>query len=315
MTNSMVTIASYDFLPLFRRPRLEAMRPALITGLLRLLACFPLPAVHGLGVLIGWLLWLLPNEPRRIAAANIALCLPEYDAISRARLLRRNLIETGKAVVELGPLWLWDSRRLFALIEAVEGEETWRSALRQGRGAIVITPHLGAWELAGLYVSAAYPMTTLYRPSRLGIDPLVRSARERLGARAVPTDNRGVRALFQALRAGEVLGMLPDQDPGPEGGIFAPFFGQPANTMVLLSRLAMKNASPVWLLVAERLSRGRGYRLRFEPLPEMVGCGPLEASVAAVNAAVERAVRRKPEQYLWSYKRLKTRPAGAPKLY
>ncbi len=290
-------------------------RQALIAGLLRLTARLPLPLVHGLGILIGWLLWLIPNEPRRIAVTNLALCFPEYAAPARRRLLRQNLMETGKTILELAPLWLWEGNRVLGSIRAVEGEDAWRAALRQGLGAIVITPHLGAWEVAGLYVSSGYPITTLYRPSRLGIDALIRAGRERLGARTVPTDTRGVRALFQALKAGEVLGILPDQDPGPEGGVFAPFFGRPANTMVLLSRLAIRNASPVFLLYAERLPWGRGYRLYFEPLPEVVGGGPLEASVAAVNAAVERAIRRRPEQYLWSYPRFKTRPPGEPRLY
>jgi KDO2-lipid IV(A) lauroyltransferase len=286
-----------------------------IAVLFQLIALLPLLAVHGLGVLIGWLLWLFPNEPRRIAATNLALCFPEYDELTRNRLLCRNLMESGKAVLELGPLWLWDGRRLLKLIRSVEGERAWQDALAMGRGAIAITPHLGAWEVSGLYVSSRYPITTLYRPSRLGIDALIRAGRERLGATTVPTDSRGVRALFQALRAGEVLGILPDQDPGSEGGVWAPFFGQPANTMVLLSRLAMKNGSPVFMLCAERLPWAQGYCLRFEPLPEVVWTGPLEASVAAVNTTVERAVRRKPEQYLWSYKRFKTRPPGEARLY
>jgi KDO2-lipid IV(A) lauroyltransferase len=290
-------------------------RQAVIARLLRLSACLPLPLVHGLGVVIGGLLWLIPNKPRRIAATNLALCFPEYAAATRNRLLRRNLMETAKAILELGPLWLWQGKRVLALIKAVAGEDAWCTALQQGRGAIVITPHLGAWEVAGLYVSSRYPITTLHRPSRLGIDALIRTGRERLGAKTVPTDSRGVRALFQALRAGEVLGILPDQDPGPEAGIFAPFFNQPANTMVLLSRLAMKNATPVFLLCTERLPWGRGYRLGFEPLPEVVWTGPLEASVTAVNASVEQAVRRLPKQYLWSYERFKTRPPGKPKVY
>lgn len=290
-------------------------RRRLVIGLLRLTARLPLPAVHALGTLAGWLLWLLPNGQRRVAAINIDLCFPDWPAAARRRLLRRTLAESGKGMVELGPLWLWDGRRILDLIGEVRGDAAPRAAFAQGRGAIFVTPHLGAWEVAGLYVSAHWPLTILYRPSRLAIDDLIRHGRERLGGRLVATDTGGVRALFQTLREGRAVGILPDQDPGREGGVFAPFFGIPANTMVLVSRLAMKSAAPAFLTYAQRLPRGRGYRLVFEPLPAAVGEGPLEASVAALNAAVEQAVRRLPAQYLWSYKRFKTRPEGAAKVY
>ena len=292
------------------------MQPkTIIAGLLRFLACLPLPVLHGFAVLPGWLAWLIPNGRRRVAAANLAACLPDWGPTARSQLLRRNLVETGKTFLELGPLWRWNGRRVLDLILTVEGEEDWRAALAQGRGLIGITPHLGSWEIAGLYISSRYPTTILYRPSRLDIDPVISAARGRLGARMTATDAAGVRTLFRALKAGEVVCILPDQDPGKEAGVFAPFFGQPASTMVLVSRLAMKHRCPVYLGYAERLPRGRGYRFRLEPLPAVVSEGPLEASVAAVNAAVEKAVRRLPEQYLWTYKRFKTRPPGAPALY
>ena len=290
-------------------------RKDLVTGLLRFSALFPLPVVHGFAVLVGGLMWLVPNRERRIAATNLALCFPGLDRRARNRLLRRNMIETGKAMLELGPLWLWDGARIMKLIRETEGEAAFRAAMAEGRGGIAVSPHLGAWEIAGLYASSCHPMTTLYRPSRLGIDEIIRFGREKLGAQTVPTDKRGVRVLFETLRKGRLLGILPDQDPGPGGGVFAPFFGWSANTMVLLSRLAMKTRVPSFLFYAERLPWGRGYRLHIEPLPAAVAEGSLEESVAAVNAAVEQAVRRCPEQYLWAYKRFKTRPPGEPKLY
>ncbi len=290
-------------------------RSTLITSLLRLLARLPLWAIHALGAGLGWILWLFPNQQRRVAAVNLGLCFPELSPWNRQRLLRRNLMETAKAMLELGPLWLWDGRYVLELIRDTEGAEGLRQAVAQGRGAITVTPHLGAWEVAGLWVSAHYPITTLYRPSRVGIDPIIRQGRERLGARTVPTDTRGVRALFQALKNGQVLGILPDQDPGRDNGVFASFFGQDANTMALLSRLAMKSGAPVFMVTAERLPLGRGYRLRVEAFPAAVNHEPLALSVAAVNAAVEQAVRHAPEQYLWSYKRFKTRPPGESTVY
>lgn len=284
---------------------------------MRSVALLPLPVVHALGVLFGKLLWYLPNRQRRTAETNLQLCLPELTPAERKHLVKQNLIETSKTMLEASSLLLWPGQRVLSKIRQVSGEEHWRQALQQGNGAIILTPHLGAWELSGLYMSQHYPMTALYRPSRLGeeLDELIRNGRERLGGRYVPTDASGVRSLFQALRNKEVIGILPDQDPDNEGGVFAPFFGQPAYTMVLLSRLAMKYKVPVFLIYAERLFWGRGFNLHFNAVPAAIVEAPLEHSVAVLNQAIEAAIRELPEQYLWSYKRFKTRPEGLARVY
>ena len=284
---------------------------------LRLLALLPLRLIPIFGFLIGHLLWLVPNKQRRVAAINLKLCFPELSARQRQMLLRRNLIETSQTFLELGSIWLHSAQRVLQRIRHVEGEQHWQAALAKGRGAIILTPHLGAWEMTNVYISKHYPLTGMFRPSRQGpeLDALIHQARQRLGAQLVPADTRGVKVLLQKLRAGEVVGMLPDQNPAAGGGVFAPFFGQPAYTMVLLSRLAQKCQVPVFLLYAERLSWGRGYRLCFQGLPDSVATASLEQSVAVLNTAIEQSVRRIPAQYLWVYKRFKKRPPGLPKLY
>ncbi|NMQ18411.1 hypothetical protein E4P82_03860 [Candidatus Competibacter phosphatis] len=195
------------------------IRRAAITGLLRLTSLLPLPLTHAIGVWVGGLLWWIPNDLRRIASRNLVLTFPEMPVADRERLLRRNLWETGKLLLELGPLWLWRGERVLALVRgAVAGEEALTDTVRRRRGAILLTPHLGAWEMAGLYYSSRHPLTILYRPSRLGLDELSVRGRGRLGGKVVATDARGVRSLLTALRDGEILGILPDQDPGDEGG-------------------------------------------------------------------------------------------------
>ena len=292
------------------------IRRAAITGLLRLTSLLPLPLTHAIGVWVGGLLWWIPNDLRRIASRNLVLTFPEMPVADRERLLRRNLWETGKLLLELGPLWLWRGERVLALVRgAVAGEEALTDTVRRRRGAILLTPHLGAWEMAGLYYSSRHPLTILYRPSRLGLDELSVRGRGRLGGKVVATDARGVRSLLTALRNGEILGILPDQDPGDEGGVFAPFFGISASTMTLVSRLTRNTGAPVFLTWAERLPRGRGFALHLRALPEVTAAGSLEESAAALNRGVEAAIRSLPAQYLWAYKRFKTRPPGESKLY
>lgn len=294
-------------------------RQALIGALLRLTAALPLSWNHALGAFLGWLWWRIPNPLRRIAERNLTLCFPEKSPAERNRLLRQNLMETGKGLLELGPLWFWSGEQVLRLIQGpVAGEEALAAALNGKQGTILITPHLGAWELAGLYYSSRYPLTILYRPSRLGLDAISRRARGRLGGQVAATDAGGLRALLTALRRGEALGILPDQDTGGMGDgerLFAPFFGIAACTMTLVSRLALQHRTPVLLTWAERLPRGRGYVLRLRALPEVTAATSLETSVAAMNQCIEAAVRALPTQYLWVYKRFKTRPSGEPKLY
>jgi KDO2-lipid IV(A) lauroyltransferase len=130
------------------------------------------------------------------------------------------------------------------------------------------------------------------------------AGRSRSGAAVAPANLRGVRMLYRALARGEAIGLLPDQAPGVGEGAWAPFFGRPAYTMTLVGRLQQASGAAVIMAFGERLPDGRGYRLHFEEIAD----DPIDE--AALNRAVEAQVRRRPEQYLWSYNRYKV-PAGA----
>ncbi len=292
----------------------------LIISLLRLSALLPLSVNHIIGKVLGGLLWIFPNKLKNIALKNISLCFPELSPNEHNRLLRRNLMETGKNLLEIGALWLWSGEHVLSLVK--ESDTTERILAKRAqlkKGAILITPHLGSWEMAGLYFSSRLPLTILYRPSRLaGFDAISCQGRSRLGGQVVATNMKGIRTLLRALRQGEVLGILPDQDMGGIGdgeSLFAPFFNVTAGTMTLVSRLALKTKVPVFITWAERLPYGRGYIIHLHILPKVTTATSLGESVAALNQGVETAVRSLPEQYLWVYKRFKTRPPGEPKLY
>jgi KDO2-lipid IV(A) lauroyltransferase len=293
------------------------MRARLLKLLFRLFSTLPLPAAHALGAALGWLFFVVPNKRRRTAMINLQLCFPEMSPAQRRRLLRRNLVELGKSVAEIGVLWTRDAAALRRLIRRVSGADEVKRAMDRGRGLILALPHLGAWEMIGMWGSMNFPMTSLYRaPPMSQLGRLMRAARERFGARLVATDNSGIRALYQALARGEMVAILPDQVPAARGAsVFAPFFGIPAATMVLLSRLAMKTGAPVVFGYAERLPRGRGYHLHFLPAPDALNRGSLESSAEAVNAMVEKCVRALPEQYQWVYKRYRVRPPGEREFY
>lgn len=292
------------------------MRACLITALLRGLAALPLGWNRRLASAVGWLLTVLPNALRRHSAANIRLCLPELDAPAQRRLLNRSIVETCRTAFEAGPLWLWPEARIRPLMGEALDVEPVDTAVRAGRGVILATPHLGSWEMAGHFCALRWGITNLYRPPRIPeLDILIRRGRERLGARMAATDARGIRRLYQALAAGAVIGILPDQDPGDDGGVFAPFFGVPANSMVLLGRLARKTGAAVFFGFCERLPGTQGYRFHFLPAPDGIADPDPAVAAAAMNRGVEACVRRCPEQYQWSYRRFRTRPSGAAKIY
>lgn len=287
------------------------MKAALVLGFVRLCARLPLPVNHALGALLGWLAWALPNQARRVSLVNVALCFPELESAARLRLARRSLMEAGKTLTELGPMWHWPPERLEALVRETVDDRLLFEGYRAGKGVIALIPHLGCWEICNLYYARRVPLTILYRPPRMHeLDVPVQRWRARAGARPASTSRAGVKSLFRALASGEVVGILPDQDPGAGAGVFAPFFGHPARTMTLISRLAQRSGARVVTVYGQRLPRGRGYRLRYRLVDNDIYATDLETSVAALNRAVEHCVRECPEQYQWSYKRFKAAPPG-----
>lgn len=292
------------------------MRARLITALLKLFAALPLAWNRRLAGLFGRLLYLVPNSLRRHSEINLQLCLPELSPVERRRLLKTSLIETAKTALEAGPMWFWPPERLLPLLaEDSEGVDAVDAAIRKGRGALLATPHLGSWEMAGHFGAARWGITNLYRPPRMAaMDKLIREGRQRAGAQLATTDAKGVRQLYETLSRGGVVGILPDQDPG-RSGVFAPFFGVPASSMVLLGRLARKTGAAVFFCYCERLPGTAGYRMHFHPAPPGVDSEDPMTAATAMNRGVEGCVRACPEQYQWNYRRFRNRPPGEPQIY
>ena len=292
------------------------MQSRLIKCALTLCAWLPLPILHGLGVSLGWTLFLIQGRLRKIAEINISLCYPELSTQQQRKLVRVCLAEAGKTLFETGALWLRPGEHTLRLIKHVNGRELVEQAVANGRGVILATPHLGAWEAAGLYCAARFNITCLYRPPRKpGLEQLANTARSRLGGHYIAATTQGIRTLYQTLQQGHAVAMLPDQEPQAGAGIFAPFFGIPAYSMVLLARLATRSDAPVIFVWCERLSWGRGYQLHFRAMPDITNPANIAAAVNATNKAIEDCVRECPAQYQWSYRRFRTRPAGEEPFY
>ena len=277
---------------------------------LRALAKLPLPVLHALGAGLGTLLAYLPTRARQVARLNLALCFPELPQRERRRLRRRGLAETAKAILEVAPVFKRPPEQTEGWIRRIHGEAHLQAAIERGRGVVVLIPHLGCWELLNLWLATRHPFTALYRPPRdPALEPILVQARTRSGTRLLPAGARGVRGALRALERQEAVGILPDQEPdGSEP--FAPFFGIPAKTMTLASRVTERTGATPIFAFAERLPRGRGFALHFLPADPAVADPDPGTATAALNRGVEACVHRAPAQYQWTYKRFDTRPDG-----
>lgn len=284
--------------------------------MLKLLAWFarwPLWLLHLLGAAVGWVAYAgSASYRRRFREQARRAGVP-------AAVARRAVAQSGCLVTELPRLWLGRGATAGDLSVPVEwrGEEHLAAALATGRGVLLLTPHLGCFEVTAQAYARRHgrdaPITVMYRPARQAwLQALQARSRERPGMSAVPASLAGVRQMVRALRRGEAVGLLPDQVP-PEGlGVWAPFFGQPAYTMTLAARLAAQTGATLLLAWGERLPRGMGYRVHLMPCPQAdaIAQAPPEQAARLVNEAMEGLVRACPQQYLWGYDRHRP-PRGA----
>ena len=266
--------------------------------LFRVLAVLPLPLLHGLGALLGWVSWLASSTYRKRFLENAR------QAGYRTSDVLGAVAESGKLIAEVPRLWFGAQVRV-----RWDGDEHIRTALANGKGIVFLTPHLGCFEVSAQGFAATFgAITVLYRPARKPwLRDLVDSARGRAQLATAPTTLAGVRQMLRALKAGEAVGLLPDQVP-PEGlGVWTPFFGRDAYTMTLSARLAQQTGATVLVAWAERLPWGQGYTTHVRPFAagsNVLSSDPTLAA-AQINARMEDLIRECPQQYLWGYARYK----------
>ena len=299
-----------------KKHRFAAFKSWLTLQTIRATAALSLAGVQRIGRGLGWLLYKVNNTNRRVARINIARCLPEKPAAEQERLVQACLSNLGMCTLEAGPSWLWPIERVRGLIVEVTGETLFHDAVARGKGLIVAGPHMGNWEVMATWVAARLPMTGLYRPAKMAaLDDLVKTARERLPVEMAPADQAGVKQLLQALRAGRAVYALADHEPSKGVGVFAPFFNDLAYTGNLVPKLAQRTGATVLLACAERLPNAAGFRMHFRAGPTFNKDDDDVATATAMNAALADLIREFPEQFLWNYKRYRTRPEGEKRPY
>ena len=183
------------------------------------------------------------------------------------------------------------------------------------RGVMLIVPHVGNWELLSAYLGQNYPLAALYDPPKgRGLESIVVDMRERFGGQMFPLDVGGLRSVLKHFKSGGLVALLPDQVPARNAGVYVKFFGQVALTMNLAHDLITR-ARPELLTGVVFRHPGGGYKIEIEKLT-IAEDSTREETAQCINDAIERIVRKAPEQYQWEYKRFKRPPTlGKTSIY
>ena len=268
---------------------------------------------------IARLFYLLHRRLVRVGHRNLAIAFPDMPAGERTRILKRLYSHLGRQMAEFC-LFPYDRREGLTDLVETEGLEHFLAARERGKGTLVLTGHLGAWEVSSFAHSlAGYPMKFVIRPLD---NPFVHEMVNRyrgLHGNCPIAKHEFARGLLHAMQANEVVGILLDQNTSPPQGVFVPFFGVPACAVVGMAKIALKTDAAVVPGFTIWDEARKKYVLIFEPALELIRTGDAEADVTAntalFTAVIERWVRRYPDQWLWVHRRWKTRPPGEPSLY
>ncbi|QTF91862.1 LpxL/LpxP family Kdo(2)-lipid IV(A) lauroyl/palmitoleoyl acyltransferase [Halomonas sp. BM-2019] len=266
-----------------------------------------------LGRGLGLLVYRLVKRRRHIVETNLRLCFPELDDEQRRRLVRETFIANGIGLLETATGWCRDPEHLRHRV-TYRGHHHLAQALAQGKGVLVVGIHFSTLDLGGALHSLYFPSDVVYRPHNNPLfDRFMTRARSHIFGQAI--DRRDLRGVVRRIKEGHIVWYAPDQDYGRDVSVFAPFFGIETASIRLTAKIARMTGAPVVPLMFHRNPDDRTYTIECHPPLEGFPSGDEVADAARINAFIEQAIRKHPEQYLWLHRRFKTRPEGEPGFY
>ena len=287
--------------------------------LVRVVGRMPRPLAHGVGMLLGRLVYRVHSRLRRVGMRNLELVFPQKTKAERKRILRGVYMSLGRMLAEfcLFPRY---TRQNASHIAVYQGFENFETAEKAGKGVLLLTGHFGGWEVGSFFHSLqGHPMQVVVRPlDNPYIDTLVTRYRTLHGN--VTIGKQGfARHLLAAMRHNATVGILMDTNMTPPQGVFVDFFEVPACTASGLARVALHTGAAVIPAFTIWDPVLRKYRVEFDRALELVRTGDNETdavtNTALFNKVIERYVRQYPDQWLWLHRRWKTRPPSQPTLY
>jgi len=285
----------------------------LIIGLLKLLIKLPYKSQLTIGRVIGWFMYKIPSKMRHTSLVNLRLCYPELSEQEQMQLLRRNFAAVGIGVMEMALGW-WASDAKIKQLAHIQGFEYIENALKKSKGVILCSAHFTSLELAGRLIAKSAPIVAMYRSQKHPLfEKITKHAREQHYHRLIQRED--IRGMLRCLKDNLCVWYAADIDAGAKNSVFVPFFGVPAASITATSRYAKISGAAVIPVAFYRRDDGSGYDLIAQPALEGFPTDNIEADITRVNQALENTIRQKPDQYLWQYKRFKTRPEGQKRFY
>lgn len=292
-------------------PRYWLFAPFLI--FLRLIVYLPYKFLMTLGRLLGQVLLIIDRKGRHTAQVNLRLCFPEYSSEKHQQLLKKSYESIGQSIIETALAWFASNKKLQKLLH-VHGAENLRAAQQGGKGVMLVSAHLACLEIAGRIYSQQQELAVVYRDQKLSLlDAFAKYYRYKCYHRIIVRED--LRTMLRALNGGEVVWYTPDVDAGRRNSVFAPFFGISTASITATSRLAKHTGIKLVPTFFYRRKDNAGYDFYLEPALENYPSDDPVQDATLVNQVIEKAIRQAPEQYLWQYKRFKTRPEGEKRFY
>lgn len=262
---------------------------------------------------LGRLLYAFPGKLKNITQTNIQLCFPQLTRSEQLQLAKKNFISLGIGLIEAGRAWWLPDHQLQQHYQ-IHGMEYADQAFAEGKGIILLGPHFTCLEIIGRLLSMKYSFGVMYRPHK---KPLISFIHERFRKKyyqhAIPSHN--VRALIRALQQNIAIWYAYDIDGGKKRSVFAPFFGIPTASLTSVTRLVNLSGAAIIPISFYRRDDSFHYDIVLYPAIENFPTGDLQRDATQLNHALEIAILTKPEQYVWQYKRFKTRPQGEARFY
>ncbi len=280
---------------------------------LRLLALLPYPALMWAGRHLGHLIQRISGHRQRIVDINLKLCFSELSTQQRDLIKRKSYENLGISLMEMSMCWWWKPQRLEKLVE-IRGLENVHACIANKRGVILLSGHFTSLEIGARLLALHQPLQVMYRTQKNRLfDSLLYSKRQ--GYLQAVISRKNTRGLLKGIKNLLPTWYAPDQDFARERNVFAPFFGVPTATITASARLAQSTGAAMLPFYPERKPDGSGYTLWIEPPLANFPSGDDLADASAINASIERFIRKQPDQYMWVHQRFKTRPPGEDKIY
>ena len=276
-----------------------------IRFLMGLLSLLPLAVLRGLGAWVGRMVYRFDKKYARSIQTNASIA--GYDSPD---FWLKNAAHVGSGGAELAYLWSSKVTQIIPKVK-VTGWDAVEQLRAQGRGILMLTPHMGAFELLSLWIGARAPFVAMYRQPRVAaVESIMLAGRERFDVQMATADIKGIRVMLRHLKNNGLVGLLPDQVPNKQGeAVVADVFGCPAMTMTLPAKLLRQTGAGLVIMFAKRVDAPHQFELYFEVVDApMSGEPALDA--LTINNHMEKLIRMAPEQYLWNYNRYKRLPAS-----